>query len=57
MSRIWCNSNDTAVIRKEILDGPETTMLVINIGRNEQSESVLAFAYALQHSNKKSANP
>lgn len=41
-----------AVIKNPILEGPETKILVINIGKNEQRERVLAFAYALQHSSK-----
>jgi|JI61114DRNA_FD_contig_31_4405008_length_338_multi_1_in_0_out_0_1 hypothetical protein len=43
---------DRAVKPNHSLDGPDTKILVIKIGKNEQKDKVLAFASALQHSNK-----
>lgn len=32
--------------------GPDTTKLLISMGRSEKNDNVLALAYALQQSNK-----
>lgn len=43
---------ETAVKANQILDGPDTSILVIKIGKKEQKDKVFALAYALQHSSK-----